>query len=153
MRRWTERLRSLFLAIGATATVLAAVPVRDAGAADMIEGYVEVYSGVCANQRLLGTIQNRFRHQVTHVPNLPDVRIVDFQRIYEKRYLPAEEEWPIGRRYCAAKATLSDGHVRDVWYLVEEGQGFASIGDNVEFCVAGFDRWLVYNSPWCRVLR
>ena len=30
--------------------------------------------------------------------------------------------------------------------------GFASIGDNVEFCVAGFDRWMVYNGR-CRVLR
>ena len=30
--------------------------------------------------------------------------------------------------------------------------GFASIGDGVEFCVSGFDRWNVYNSG-CRVLR
>ena len=28
---------------------------------------------------------------------------------------------------------------------------FASIGDNVEFCVSGFDRWMVYNGR-CRVL-
>ena len=35
---------------------------------------------------------------------------------------------------------------------IEEGMGFASIGDNVEFCVSGFDRWMVYNGR-CRVLR
>jgi capsid protein len=46
----------------------------------------------------------------------------------------------------------SDGADRDIWYLIEEGMGFASIGDNVEFCVSGFDRWYVYNGR-CRVLR
>ena len=30
--------------------------------------------------------------------------------------------------------------------------GFVGIGDNVEFCVSGFDRWMVYNGR-CRVLR
>jgi hypothetical protein len=30
--------------------------------------------------------------------------------------------------------------------------GFAGMGDNVEFCVSGFDRWYVYNGR-CRVLR
>ena len=62
------------------------------------------------------------------------------------------DNWPIGRRYCGATVALSDGHDRDIWYLIEEGQGFASIGDNVEFCVSGFDRWMVYNGR-CRVLR
>ena len=62
------------------------------------------------------------------------------------------EDRPIGRRYCGATVILSDGHDRDIWYLIEEGMGFASIGDNVEFCVSGFDRWYVYNGR-CRVLR
>ena len=47
---------------------------------------------------------------------------------------------------------LSDGRKRSLWYLIEYGMGLASIGDNVEFCVSGFDRWLVYNGG-CRVLR
>ena len=144
MREQTARTRGVATVLGAV--MMAAGFSAPAPAADMLQDYVQVYSGVCA-------IQHRFRHQVRHVPNLPDVAIVDFQSIYEKRYLPAQEDRPIGRRYCAAKAMLSDGYSRDVWYLVEEGQGFASIGDNVEFCVAGFDRWHVYNSPWCRVLR
>ena len=59
---------------------------------------------------------------------------------------------PIGRRYCGAKVLLSDGQDRDIWYLIEEGQGFVGIGDNVEFCVSGFDRWYVYNGR-CRILR
>lgn len=123
-----------------------------AHAADLLQTYVED-SGVCAEGWVLSKITSRFRHQVRHVPNLPDVAITDFQRIHEHRYLPAlGEERPIGRRYCGATVILSDGHDRDIWYLIEEGQGFASIGDNVEFCVAGFDRWNVYNSG-CRILR
>jgi len=109
-------------------------------------------AGVCAESWVLNKITSRFRHQVSNVPNLPNVAIVDFQRIHQHRYLPASDEWPIGRRYCGATVALSDGQSRSIWYLIEEGQGFASLGDNVEFCVAGFDRWMVYNGR-CRVLR
>ncbi len=120
--------------------------------ADLYQDYVED-SGVCAEPWVLRKITSRFGYQVQHVPNLPDVGITDFQRIRENRYLPAlGEERPIGRRYCEATAILSDGNGREVWYLIEEGQGLASIGDNVEFCVSGFDRWNVYNSG-CRILR
>ena len=90
------------------------------------------------------------------MPNLPKVAITNFSGIHQHRYLPAYysyyEEWPIGRRYCGATVSLSDGDSREIWYLIEEGQGFASIGNNVEFCVSGFDRWYVYNGR-CRVLR
>jgi hypothetical protein len=41
---------------------------------------------------------------------------------------------------------------RDIWYLIEIPMGFAGVGSNVEFCVAGFDRWNVYGGG-CRVLR
>jgi hypothetical protein len=117
---------------------------------------LSVYSqdtGVCAETWVLRKITSRFRHQVRNVPNLPDVAITDFYRIHENRYLPSlGEERPIGRRYCGATVALSSGDSRDIWYLIEEGQGLASIGDNVEFCVSGFDRWMVYNGR-CRVLR
>lgn len=130
---------------------LATVPA--AFSADM-PGYVDYGSdaGVCAESWVLNRITSRFRHQVRHVPNLPNVEITDFRKIHEHRYLPAGENWPIGRRYCGATVALSNGTDRDIWYLIEEGQGFASIGDNVEFCVSGFDRWMVYNGR-CRVLR
>ena len=138
----TTRIALAFAAMLATAA--------PAPAADMVRNYSD--PGVCADQRYLGKITDRFRHQVTHVPNLPQVHIIDFHGIYEARYLPTTEDWPIGRRYCGATAALSDGQQRAIWYLIEEGMGLASIGNNVEFCVDGFDRWNVYNGR-CRVLR
>jgi hypothetical protein len=107
----------------------------------------------CADAGILKRIVTRFRHQVTHVPNLPDVDIVELRKVHQHRNYVASEQWPIPRRYCGATAQLSDGRTREVWYLIEGGQGFASaFGDNVEFCVSGFDRWYVYNGR-CRVLR
>jgi hypothetical protein len=121
-------------------------------AADLLAPVYQDDSSVCSTPSVLNRITSRFDHQVRHVPNLPDVAITDFSRIHLHRSQPASERWPIARHYCGATVTLSDGRDRDIWYLIEEGQGFASVGDNVEFCVAGFDRWMVYNGG-CRVLR
>jgi len=147
----TRFARTLLAALIGAVAPLSVAPV--AQAADL-PGYVDDGgSGVCAESWVLNRITSRFRHQVHNVPHLPDVEIVDFRRIHEHRYLPAlGEKRPIARRYCGATAALSDGRERTVWYLIEEGQGYASMGDNVEFCVSGFDRWMVYNGH-CRILR
>lgn len=123
-----------------------------ANAADLVAGVYASDPGACADSRVLGRISERFRYQVRNVPNLPDVAIVDFSRIGQTRYLPKREKWPVERRYCHARVSLSDGRSRRVWYLIEHPLGFAGIGSNVEFCVSGFDRWHVYNGN-CRVLR
>jgi capsid protein len=108
--------------------------------------------GPCSEQRYLARISRGFDHQVRNVPNLPDVAITDFHDIHEHRYIPDDPDNPIARRYCGATVVLSDGNSRDLWYLIESRMGFAGMGDNVEFCVSGFDRWYVYNGR-CRVLR
>lgn len=105
----------------------------------------------CDDASILRKIERRFRHQVHHVPNLPDVEIIEFQRIHQHRYLPARDDRPIARRYCGATVVLSDGKRRNINFLIEDEMGFASIGDNVEFCVSGFDRWFVYNGR-CRLI-
>ncbi|MER9236148.1 hypothetical protein NKI56_29550 [Mesorhizobium sp. M0622] len=149
----TRFAQSALAALLAFCTPLAApLGVTQAVQAADLAIYTDEDSGVCGEAWVLNKITDRFSYQVHHVPHLPDVQIVDFQRIHQHRYLPADDTWPIGRRYCGATVSLSDGRARTIWYLIEEGQGFASIGDNVEFCVSGFDRWMVYNSR-CRVLR
>jgi capsid protein len=145
------RVRFSFIALAAcAASILAGTPMK-APAADMVVVTEERGFGECANTGVLARISERFRYQVRHVPNLPDVEISDFRRIHEHRYEPKTEDSPIARRYCGATALLSDGHQRDVWYLIEYGMGLAGIGNNVEFCVSGFDRWKVYDGR-CRVL-
>ena len=138
-------------ALAAVALALSALsvptPVR---AADYILDYTD--PGPCADQRVLGRIVDRFRHQTRNVPALPLVDIMEFHQIYEQRRLVPTEDWPIGRHYCGATVVLSDGDSRPIWYLIEAGMGFAGLGDNVEFCLSGFDRWFVYNAH-CRVLR
>ncbi len=145
MHRFASPVLAALLGLSAALGAAPAVQAAD------LSGYVDD-SGVCAEGWVLSRITRNFAYQVRHVPNLPQVAISDFQNIHEHRYLPAQEDRPIGRRYCGATVILSDGDSRDIWYLIEEGQGYASIGDNVEFCVSGFDRWYVYNGR-CRVLR
>ena len=143
------RSASLFLAAAVLAGGVASQP-RLAAAADMIQGSDD--AGVCAKDRYLARIKSRFKYQVRHVPDLPQVAIKDFSNIREVRTEPEDWKHPIGRQYCEADVLLSDGESRDIWYLIETDQGFASYGNSVEFCVSGFDRWYVYNGN-CRVLK
>lgn len=140
-----------FAAAAAIALSTVSIQPERTQAADLA-GKVAFQDEICAHQSVRGAIKSRFRYQVTHVPNLPNVDIVGFQGARLTRYEPATANSPIERRYCAATALLSSGDNRPVWYLIEYGQGFAGIGDNVEFCVSGFDRWNVYDGA-CRVLR
>lgn len=146
MHRFTRPVLAALLGLAAAVGATPSVRAADLGV------YAEGDSSVCSERWVLGKIRHRFAYQVRHVPNLPLVAITDFHNIHLHRYLPAQEDRPIGRTYCGADVILSDGGSRPIWYLVEEGQGYAGIGDNVEFCVSGFDRWYVYNGR-CRVLR
>src|SRR5690606_19821634 len=143
------RISNVLAATAASVAVfLAAAPVQ---AADMLGTYV-YEDGICGHSSVRSAIASKFRHQVSHVPNLPHVDIVSFHEARLTRHEPSSPNSPIERRYCSAQVSLSDGYTRPIWYLIEYGQGFASIGDNVEFCIDEFDRWNVYNRH-CSVLR
>lgn len=145
------RVSSLLAAGFAVGVALSsfAAPAR---AADYVSG-PGYYDDTCGQAHVLNRIVNKFSYQVRHVPYLPQVSIVNFSDVRQNRYEPSREPElaAVARHYCRATAHLSDGHQRPVWYLIEEGQGFVGVGDNVEFCVAGFDRWHVYNGK-CRTL-
>jgi hypothetical protein len=144
------------LLLSAAFGAIAVFGAQPASAADMYNNGWSLFSDhearSCEDPSILADIQQRFRYQVHNVPHLPSVNITDFQGIQETRFFPYDEDHPISRRYCSATAALSDGDRRPIWYLIEDGMGFVGLGDNVEFCVAGFDRWLVYNGS-CRVVR
>ena len=80
----------LAAAIAASGAVVAGA----ASAADMVVGVYASDPGACADTRVLGRISERFRWQVRNVPHLPQVEIVDFQRIGQTRYRPAHDTWP-----------------------------------------------------------
>ena len=110
-------------------------------------------SRACDDVHVLEWIADRFKTQALNVHHSPELYIRQIYGIHEHRYLPYEEDYhPIARRYCGGTAEMSDGRQRTIWYLIEDGMGFAGMGDNVEFCISGLDRWLVYNGS-CRVLR
>lgn len=106
----------------------------------------------CDDPVMIGKITDRFRHQALMVHHDANLAITELRGIHEHRYIPYHEDHPIARRYCGATADLSNGESRTIWYLIEDGMGLAGLGDNVEFCVSGFDRWYVYNGR-CRILR
>lgn len=105
----------------------------------------------CDNQSVLDRIRAKFSYQVHNVPHLPDVAIVGFRNIRQRHYLPGMDISNTARRYCGATADLSNGKARTVYYMIVDEMGFASLGDGVQFCVQGFDRWRVYNGN-CRLI-
>jgi hypothetical protein len=106
----------------------------------------------CDEPKVLNRITSKFRTQAREVHHDKTLAIESYDDVHQHRYLDEREFRPIARRYCGAVVNLNDGRRRTIWYLVERGVGFASVGDNVEFCISGFDRWNVYNNG-CRVLR
>jgi len=79
------------------------------------------------------------------------LRITGFADVREVAFRPWQSS-NIPRRYCSAKAMLSDGKVRTVHFSVIEDGGFAGAGDGVEWCVVGLDRnWA--NGEACRAAR
>jgi hypothetical protein len=137
------------LALGAFAAVAGVLAAGTASAGSFLS---DLEPRACEDPHIVAKIVDRFRHQAFNVHHLPGLRISELRDIHEHRYLPYREDWPIARRYCGGTVDLSDGRSRTIWYLIEDGMGLAGMGDNVEFCVSGFDRWMVYNGR-CRVLR
>ncbi len=88
-------------------------------AADALVGTYED-SSVCGQPKYLSRIAERFDYQVKHVPNLPDVRIMDFQRVHEHRYLPRARTGRSPDAIAAPPPSSRMSH-REVWYLIEGG--------------------------------
>lgn len=80
-----------------------------------------------------------------------DLRIYGFERIREVAFRPWHAD-TIPRRFCEARATVSDGKVTTVRYSIIEDGGVAGFGIGVEWCVVGYDRNWAYN-PACRIAR
>jgi len=104
----------------------------------------------CGNPNVLGRIVERFAWAEEHtwrrgfiMASLQNARLSGH---------PYFEPGIIERRYCMADATMTNGSPHTVYYAIEFGQGFASIGNYVNFCVLGLDPWHIYDEA-CRTVR
>jgi len=139
----SPRLASICLALIMTFTMAA----HSAMAADLpVDPEADFVSeDVCAQPGYLSTIAKRFqRYDPAYYQT--GLSIVHFGHARTTRYEPETETFLIPRLYCQVPAVMSDGRERTVFYLIEYGVGFSSIGDNLEFCISGLDRWHVYGS-------
>ena len=104
----------------------------------------------CADAHVLGRIADRFAwaeqntwHRGFVIASLTNARPGDH---------PFFEPGLIKRNYCVADAAMTDGTTRPVFYAIEYGVGFASLGNYVDFCVLGLDPWHVHDEA-CRTVR
>lgn len=105
----------------------------------------------CGDPHVLATIGRRYDHAAKNLHHDASA-ITRISKVHQHRVEEAGARSPIMRRYCGAVARMNDGRDRTLWYLIEDGQGLAGYGDNVEFCIAGLDPLRVYGVH-CRVLR
>ena len=96
-------------------------------------------------------IQSRFTYTAEHYLK-SDIGISDFDRIRENRLVSLNESQNVERHYCHARAHMSDGKKRDIWYVVESPWGCAGMGDGVTYCVSGLDPYRLHGR-FCMSLR
>ncbi len=104
----------------------------------------------CNDPKVLAKIVRRFNWAEKHTWQR-GVELNRIERARERRTYSGGIN-QINRRFCRGHARLSNGRHPNVHYLIEQRMGFASISWNVEFCVAGQDRWKIYSGN-CRPLR
>ena len=101
-------------------------------------------------EAVLGTIQKRFATKEGRFWT-SDLQIVSFEAVRETAVRP----WAynsIPRRFCSARALVSDGRWRPVHYSIIEDGGMIGANWGVEWCVVGLDRNWAYN-PACKMAR
>ncbi len=104
----------------------------------------------CDDAAALQTIQSRFSEKErTHWNS--NLAISGFDQVRLVTTNPHSQNL-IPRRYCTARAVLSDGRVRRVDYAIMEDQGIIGATWGVEWCVTGLDRGRSFD-PACRMAR
>jgi hypothetical protein len=142
----------LALAVGT-----AMAPVAPASAASIFELNFWLsgprYDGVlpaCDAPAALGIISSRFAEKEGRFWN-SNLTIQGYERIRETAYRPWAPN-TIPRRFCTARALVSDGLKHPVHYSIGETTGTIGATWGVEWCVVGLDRNMAY-SPACKMAR
>ncbi len=104
----------------------------------------------CEEPAALGTIASRFAEKEGTFWASP-LSIERFGEVRELAFRPWARD-TIPRRFCSARALISDGRHTVVYYSIGEDTGFAGATWGVDWCVVGYDRNLAY-APRCKMAR
>ena len=115
------------------------------------ERYEDARTPHCGDPLVLNRIKLRTPKE-THLTTRHARYVERFGRARENQYVPRRGRNQIAQRFCQVSATLSDHSHRTIYYVVETPMGFAGVGHNMEFCIAGLDPWYVHGHR-CSSLR
>ena len=101
----------------------------------------------CHSVDVTGFITGAFQSRETEYWNSA-LQIRGYDRVAERGLRPWGPNY-IPRRFCTARAHMSDGRIRQVNYLVREAIGVFSNTWEVTWCVTGLDRHNTY-APHCK---
>ncbi len=131
-------------------SVLVTVAIAPAHAADLRGDPSAADVRACSDTRTLARITERFAWAERNTWQRGyQIAVIERPRL---RYTVLRGPSRIRHRHCHASALMTDGVRRTVYYTVSAGMGFASIGNGVDFCLAGLDPWRVHGAA-CRSLR
>lgn len=131
------------LTLGSAATLLCAAALWATNAQAQIPD--------CAEGGILSFIDHRFDYKARHYLR-EDIDILAIHSVRGTHVALRDETHPIQRVYCHAKVDMSDGHRRDLWYMIESNMGYAGLGRRIRFCISGLDPWHV-DGRQCRSVR
>ncbi|MCA3594707.1 MAG: hypothetical protein ING72_11595 [Methylobacterium sp.] len=110
------------------------------------------FSGVvdtCESSSVLASIQSRFASTERRFWN-SNAEIIGFERI-QQTGLRQHGIDLIPRRTCEAVAVMGDRKRLKLHYAIIEAYGFAGYGNQVTFCLAGYDRNLTNGGDCSRL--
>ena len=145
--------RLVHLLSSAAALLLLATAIAHARPQTPAEQRDAPYSGLtraCEDPFATGYIQGAFADREDEYWH-SGLRIVGWEDVHEIGFRPNGLDY-IPRRYCQARAIMSDQKVRSVSFSIVEGGGSIGYTDSVEWCVNGLDR-LDANAIACKMAR
>ena len=104
----------------------------------------------CSDNKVAKKIKRRFSRADRKLWH-KGVKISSINKARERAYNIYPDS-QIDQRYCRARAFMSDGKYRPIYFLIERSMGISGFSWGVEYCLKGSDRWHAYGGN-CRVLR
>lgn len=147
IKNWLRLALSLGLAMGVAAEACAARPLVRA---EKRNTPFSANLPACDDPGVLGTIASRFQQKESLFWH-SQLQIVDYDHIRESGFRSNGLDY-IPRRYCTARASLSDKRRHAVVYWIGDKLGIIGTGYGVEWCVVGLDRNDAF-APNCREAR